>query len=63
MEKKFFRKTDMEYIGFWLTWNGIRIMNKKVEVIVNMTPQTIKKVRAFIGLVKYYRDMWSRRPH
>ena len=28
----------MEYLVFWVAWNGIRPVNKKVEVIVNMTP-------------------------
>ena len=54
----------MEYMGFWVTRNGIRPINKKVEAITNMTPPTnTKQVRLFIGLVKYYRVVWSRRTH
>ena len=45
-----------------MTRNGIQPVNKKVETIVKMTPpKTQKKVRMFIGLVNYYRDMWSKR--
>ena len=39
----FFRQTKMEYLGFWVTRNGIRPIKKKVEAIVNMTPQKNKK--------------------
>ena len=47
-----------------MTRNGIRRKNKKVEAIVNMTPQNNKKeVRVSIGLVNYYRDMCYRRSH
>ena len=54
----------MEYLGFLVTRNGIRPINKKVEAITNMTPPTnTKQVRLFIGLVKYYRDMWPKRSH
>ena len=45
----------MEYLGFCLTRNGTQLV-KKVESMVNITPQNnIKEVHAFIGLVKYYR--------
>ena len=47
-----------------MTWTGIQPRNKKVEPIINMTPPTsTKHVRAFIGSVNYYRDMWARRLH
>ena len=54
----------MGYIGLWVTQNGIRQINNKVEPIINMMPPTsTKQVRAFIGLVNYYRDMWPRWLH
>ena len=47
-----------------MTRNGIRLVNKKVEAIVHMTPpNNIRQVRVFLGLVKYYRDIWSRQSH
>ena len=50
----------MEQLGFWVTQKGIRPVNKKVEAIVNvMPPINIKQVRAFVGLVNYYRYIWS----
>ena len=42
----------MEYLVFWVTWNGIHPVNKKVEAMVNMTPpKSIIQVSAFVGLV------------
>ena len=51
-------------MDFWVTRNGIRPVNKKIEAIVNMTPpKTIKQVRVFVGLVNYYRYTWDKRSH
>ena len=64
IDKSFFGKTEMEYLGFWVTGTGIRPINKKVKAIVNMTPpKNMKQMRAFIGVINYYRDMWARRSH
>ena len=54
----------MEYLGFRVTWTGIRPVNNKVEAIVIMTPpNNTKYLSEFIGIVKYYRDMWSKWSH
>ena len=54
----------MGYIGFWVTWIGIQPISNKLEVTVNMKPPNkTKEVRAFMGIVNYYRDMWTRRSH
>ena len=54
----------MEYLDFWMTRSGIRPINKKVESILDMMPPKTKlQVSVFIGLVKYYRVVWSRRTH
>ena len=53
----------MEYLGLWVTRNEIQPV-KKLETMVNMTPSNnVKQVRAFLGLVNYYRDMWKKRLH
>ena len=36
---------------------------KKVNAIANIAPKTKKELRAFIGMVNYYQDMWVRRSH
>ena len=54
----------MEYLGFWVNQSGIQPIYKKLEAIINMTPpKNMEEVRAFIGIVNYYRDMWYRRSH
>ena len=64
IKKSFFRKTYMECLGFWMTRNRIQTTNKKLKAMEKMTPPKNQKlVRVFIGLVNYYRDMWSRQSH
>ena len=54
-EKSFFAKPELEYLGFWITRNGIRPLMKKVEAMQNLTaPKTHKELHRFIGLVNYY---------
>ena len=63
-EKSLFGQTQMEYLGFWVTLIGIRLLNKKVETIVNMMPpKNITQVREFVDLVNYYMYIWYRRSH
>ena len=38
-----FGKTDMEYLGFWVTYNGGKPINRKIEAMENMTPPTSQK--------------------
>ena len=55
-------RTELEYLGYWITREGIKPLNKKVEAINNLaTPKIRKELRRFIGIVNYYRDMWPRR--
>ena len=62
--KSLFGQTEMEYLGLWVTWSWILPINKKVESILNMMPtKNTKELRAFIGMIIYDRDMWSRQSH
>ena len=62
--KSHFCTGEIEYLGFWVTRNGISPMPEKVKAIVNIArPKNRKELRRFIGLVNYYRDMWVRRSH
>ena len=39
-KKYFFGKTEMEYLGFWGTRDGVKIINRKIEAMPNMKPPT-----------------------
>ena len=57
--KSFFCRTELEYLGYWISRDGIRPLNKKVEAINNLaTPTTRRQLRRFLGMVNHYRDCW-----
>jgi hypothetical protein len=63
-KKSFFAKSELEYLGYWVTRKGIQPMPKKVDAILHLEePKTRKQLRAFIGMVNFYRDMWRHRSH
>jgi hypothetical protein len=60
--KSHFPVSEIEYLVYWITKNGIQPVPKKVEAIQCIAPLTTQKqVRSFIGLINYYQDMWPRR--
>ena len=40
----FFSQIKMEYLGFWVTRNGVKPMNKKVEAIISIKPPNTPKI-------------------
>ena len=64
IERSFFGKTEMEYLGFWVTRNGVKTTNINLEAITNMKPPTSQKeVCNFIRVVNYNHNMLPRRSH
>ena len=62
--KSYFARGELEYLGYWITREGIKPMPKKILAIQKIAePKTKKELRSFIGVVNYYRDMWIRRSH
>ena len=56
--KSFFGRTQLEYLGYNISREGLRPSQKKVEAILQLSPpKTRKQLRSFIGMVNYYRDM------
>jgi hypothetical protein len=63
--KSFFARHELEYLGYWITREGIQEpMPKKVEAIMDITePRTRRELCSFQNIVNYYREMWIRRSH
>ena len=64
IEKSFFGKITIEYLGFWVTSDRITPADKKMQAMKNMKPPTYQKeVHQFVGVLNYYRGIWARRSH
>jgi RNase H-like domain found in reverse transcriptase len=50
----------LEYLGYWITRDGIKPLPDKVKAILAIDALRNRK---FIGIINYYRDMWVRRSH
>jgi hypothetical protein len=46
-KKSFFGRTELEYLGYWITRDGIQPVSKKVEAIKNIAPP---KTRSYANL-------------
>ena len=56
--KSYFCRAELEYLGYWITRQGVRPMSKKVTAIQNIeVPKTQKQLQHFIGMVNYYCDI------
>jgi hypothetical protein len=60
--KSTFCASEIEYLGYMLTREGIRPQKEKVQAILALKPPTgVKTLRSFLGIVQYYRDLWEKR--
>ncbi len=60
--KSTFCAHEIEYIGYILSREGIKPQPKKMQAILALNlPNNVTELRHFLGMVKYYRDMWAKR--
>jgi len=63
-QKSVFCTDQIEYLGFYITRDGIKPIDKKVRAILDLDkPKNIRDVRKVLGMIQYYRDLWEKRSH
>jgi len=62
--KSFFARSQLEYLGYWITHAGIKPVYDKVMAVLKIAePKTRKELQSFVGMVNFNRDMWVRWSH
>jgi hypothetical protein len=52
--KSFFARREPEYLGYWITQEGIQPMKNKVTAIMKIgKPKNCKQLCSFIGVVNF----------
>ncbi len=60
--KSFVCTHKIEYLVYIITSEGIKPQPKKEQAILSLNPpNNVKELWHFLGMVKYYRDMWAKR--
>lgn len=60
----FFLQKDIEYLGYLLTYEGIKPQPKKNDIMrQDQAPKNHTQLKGFLGMINFYWDMWPRRSH
>ena len=60
--KSFWAQSEVEFLGFVINREGVRLQAKKIQGMLDLKPPSSQKeVRGLIGMVNFYRSMWPRR--
>jgi len=60
-DKCYWFQIAVTYLGFYITREGIKPQQEKIQGILNMKqPKTQKDVRRFVGMVNFYRDLYPK---
>ena len=64
VEGTFLASQRVDYLGYTLTTKGIEPQHHKILPILRFTPPTkLRELRAFLGLVNYYKKLVPHRSH
>ncbi len=58
--KSFFCMQEIEYLGYILTRGGVKPQSKKCRQSLRSICPKMSKIRRFLGMVQYFRDMWAK---
>ena len=62
--KSSFAQGEIEYLGYVLTREGVKPQPEKIRAILALKePTNVKTLWGFLGMVQFYRDLWSKRSH
>ena len=64
VKKSHFASHEIEYLGYIVSRDSIKPQSEKIPAILALREQqNVKELCRFLGMMKYYRDMWKIRSH